>query len=44
MRSAAFFILRCAMRISVEAEVVWLRFVKQILVEDAVVDRMRAAS
>lgn len=29
------------MRMSVESELAWLRFVMQVLLEDGVVDRMR---
>ncbi len=32
------------MRMSVEAEVFWLRLMAQVRREDAVIDRMRAAS
>jgi len=32
------------MRMSVGAEVIWLRFMAQVRHEDAVIDRMRAAS
>ena len=32
------------MRISVESELPWLRFVMQVLLEDGVVDRMRRAA
>jgi hypothetical protein len=38
---AAFFILRCAM--SVESEVVWLRFMAQVLREQAAIDCARIA-
>jgi len=32
------------MRMSVEAEVIWLRFMAQVRHEDAVVDRIRATA
>jgi hypothetical protein len=41
MRWRHFFILRFTMRISVEAELIWLRFMEQVRREDALIDRMR---
>jgi len=39
-----FLFMRYAMRMSLEAEVIWLRLMEQVRREDAVIDRMRAVA